>query len=226
MKTLIKNFFFFTLIVSLLSCETNKPEETLDTLSKSLENVDISFMYDLNETEQRERFNLLTTEQKMKVRNEVINNFINLYELNDDQIDLVTELKSFIKPELFENREYADNMIAFELPQWYERGKELFNTDTLDYLVESPLQTLNEGFSAKSGSCSCHIDSFIFCTVSREISATLQDAGVSQTSVPCESANGCSTPGHYEFDDNGNYNFIEHTQGCGFLWLYECNGGC
>lgn len=191
-----------------LNRENPIDKELLNVIENSENNVAI----------QKLSFRTLTSNEKEALWKIQIDYYLSS-ELNDNQKDVLRKLKDFISSETFESR-YSPDILKNFSDKWTGEAKKFFSSDLIRTIV-SEIHTKE------------YCEDYVIASKnpanprSVTLSAQSQAAMVSPNVVVPDCA--CSTSSDY----CGSYALCSSTwrsctstSGCGFLWLYTCNGLC
>lgn len=154
--------------------------------------------------EQKVEYSLLNANEKFTVWDNKMNSLLEDNSLNEVQKDLIKELKNNIKPKYFEKstndeKEYFKNIYV---KNYLKKIDEVFNRDQINSIFYS--------ISIKQGN------------IQNALSETSRYAP--RISCDCNKGSifGCGS------SDSCTISSCENptSSGCGFLWGWECNGGC
>ncbi len=220
MKIEYKFVVLMMLVLTLLGCEN-------ETIDKNLLNQDFTEIQKLSLDNQRDYFNTLSAKKKIAFRRLVIEQFKSSTDLTVNQKNIIAELDEFFTEEIFTNSIVLSRIYNSDMKPWHKRALQYFSQVEINHLVAGPLVGPNEQLLFKSASaCSCNVGSIIDCTQSTTttISAT---PSRSYNSVACDSAadSGCQLSYNYEDDDDPDSD-RSIVLGCGFFWIFSCDGGC
>jgi|694.fasta_scaffold76672_1 hypothetical protein len=153
----------------------------------------------------RHLFNLLTPEEKLKVWNQNLGNYIS-QTTSPEKKEAILVLKSYLKLEIFAEKENLARATFLNqtLPEWRKKSQSIFTVDDFMELNNLPLNKKGEQTSLN----------------------TIKNAKVSTSNCDCTRNNvyDCSnTAGTLRCAKTrcGESNF-----GCGDFWLQNCNGLC
>ena len=128
---------------------------------------------------------------------------------------LVTSLVSHIKPEIF--RINSNENILFKdqfVPNWLTKAEKLLNTDLITALAYGPVNKIHSPYEnlktspTPSPSCACNLGSRYDCAKTT--------VHVGTNGLWYEEVRGACV--------NAGNECTVSTLGCGFFWLYSCNG--
>lgn len=215
MKILQTLFLLF--IVS--SCTTIE-DYNLELDSK----ISYEYLSTLSSEEQKVLYLDFSTEDKIKYRKKIINDFIDNYDLTEEQNSLIMELRSYLTKKTFEDREYLNQIHNNEIQVWYSRAIKELSPAAINHIATGPILPVTEGVMMRfARDCSCNVGSMFMCTTERTVGAIGPVLTIEEKRVPCEKARdiGC------ELEMNQNSDGTESISlGCGFFGIFECNGGC
>jgi hypothetical protein len=152
--------------------------------------------------EQKVEYSLLNSNEKFIIWDNKINSLLEDNSLNEEQKDLIKELKNNIKPKYFEKstndeKEYFKNIYV---KNYLKKIDKVFNRDQINSIFYSI--NIKRGNIQNAISDTSRYSPRITCDCNR---GSLFGCGDSCTITIC----GNPTP-----------------DGCGFMWGWECNGGC
>lgn len=183
-----------TLIASVIlfsSCSNNEANDLQNNESKIS-----SVLNETNYDTQKIMYQILSKENKLQIWEDKIDNMILNDDLNNDQIDLIKDLRSNLNAQIFDESENNDVREIFKnvyVKNFIKRAQFLFEPG----YFESNFYTLNNKVApiGSQPGCTCNKTSIYSC------------AG---NTSDCQSSSSCDTT----------------ADGCGFLTMFECNGKC
>jgi len=215
MRKLLTILTISTLLIG--SCKKVDIRETFKSNNQEINEAKLDALQTMDIDERKVAYRLLNEYEKSTYWKSIVNNFIGGNNtIGIEAIRLLNDLQSHIKPEIFKSN--SDENALFKdyfVTHWLEKAENLLSPESVTELAYKPglkSQTKKNNLKTSpdvSTACACNMGSRFDC-VKSTVHVGTDGISYTETHGACvnSASGGCQSA----------------AIGCGFFWLYACNG--